>query len=170
MIMDEGDYLEHFGVKGMKWGVRKQRTPSNEVSSTPKKKKLTPEQKASLIKTGIIVASGAIAVGNILWAMRDPSAKTPNLKIKRGNPSIRSKEAERWLRQNKFQNTKVNDIRPSAEAKKKLAEMSPEAKKWISDFTSKQNDIIDASNGDLQEMYRKGQVPLPAREYLDRWL
>ena len=29
MIINEDDYLEHFGVKGMKWGVRKQKEPRN---------------------------------------------------------------------------------------------------------------------------------------------
>lgn len=28
MIISETDYLEHFGVKGMHWGVRKDRTPA----------------------------------------------------------------------------------------------------------------------------------------------
>ena len=28
MIINEDDYLEHFGVKGMKWGVRKKRRES----------------------------------------------------------------------------------------------------------------------------------------------
>lgn len=28
----QSDYLEHYGVKGMKWGVRKRRKPSRSVS------------------------------------------------------------------------------------------------------------------------------------------
>ena len=36
-------YLEHFGVKGMKWGVRKKRDQGSD-SSSPKKKKLTRQE------------------------------------------------------------------------------------------------------------------------------
>lgn len=33
MHIDEGTYLRHYGVKGMKWGVRKQREPSRVARS-----------------------------------------------------------------------------------------------------------------------------------------
>lgn len=36
MIMDEQDYICHFGVRGMKWGVRKQRPKSANVKKAPK--------------------------------------------------------------------------------------------------------------------------------------
>ncbi len=45
-------FLEHFGIKGMKWGIRNDRSPpsSNKKSTKskvkPKKRKLTPRQKS----------------------------------------------------------------------------------------------------------------------------
>lgn len=37
IAMDESEYLEHFGVTGMKWGVRKQKDKINSKDRTLKK-------------------------------------------------------------------------------------------------------------------------------------
>ena len=39
------DYLEHYGVKGMKWGIRKERTTAGDKESTGKE---SPEQAVGL--------------------------------------------------------------------------------------------------------------------------
>ena len=36
MIIDEQDYICHFGVRGMKWGVRKQKPKAANVKKAPK--------------------------------------------------------------------------------------------------------------------------------------
>lgn len=56
MIVDEEVYLEHFGVKGMKWGVRNERkTSSNPRSSTVSG--MSPDQLGLAIYGGIAVAA-----------------------------------------------------------------------------------------------------------------
>lgn len=64
MIINEEVYLEHFGVKGMKWGVRREKseTQSN-TDQTPKKDNSSRNKK---IAAGVAVAAGAIAVAAIL--------------------------------------------------------------------------------------------------------
>ena len=57
MNYKEEMYLRHFGVKGMKWGVRKKEETSG---SNSKKKGLTPKQKTA-IKVGIAVAATGLA-------------------------------------------------------------------------------------------------------------
>ncbi len=44
MVIDEDVYLEHYGVKGQKWGVRKSKS-SNTKTTKPKKKSLTAKEK-----------------------------------------------------------------------------------------------------------------------------
>lgn len=53
MIVEEEVYLEHFGVKGMKWGVRKERN-SNSSSAGQK------------IKRGAAYTATALAIGGTL--------------------------------------------------------------------------------------------------------
>ncbi len=53
-------YLMHYGVKGMKWGVRHDREPSGRQLKS-KKFKLTNKQKR-LIKAGLIVAGSSLAL------------------------------------------------------------------------------------------------------------
>lgn len=55
----EAVYLEHFGVKGMKWGVRKKRPDEEE-----RKRKFGPKAKKIAIATAAI--AGAVAVGYVL--------------------------------------------------------------------------------------------------------
>lgn len=63
MIIDEDAYIEHFGVKGMRWGVRKENKSS---SSTTKIKEEKPNRnKKAAIILGSVAASAAIAAGAI---------------------------------------------------------------------------------------------------------
>lgn len=55
MIIDEDEYLAHFGKKGMKWGVR--RKNSDETASTG------PKDHRKLKIAGAVVAAGSIAAG-----------------------------------------------------------------------------------------------------------
>lgn len=58
-FIDEGEVLAHFGVKGMKWGVRKQR-PSGGAGPSKKRKGLSRKQKAAIAGVlGTAVAAGA---------------------------------------------------------------------------------------------------------------
>lgn len=52
--------LVHFGVKGMKWGVRKDRTGSEDTSTKPQKVPLTSEQKKERAKK-VAIGVGALA-------------------------------------------------------------------------------------------------------------
>lgn len=54
MVYTEKDYLMHFGVLGMRWGVRKSRNKSNDVVGSMKKlTSLSPDkQKKEFIKLG----------------------------------------------------------------------------------------------------------------------
>lgn len=59
-FIDEDEVLAHHGVKGMKWGVRKQRAASGGAGSTKKRKGLSRKQKAAIAGVlGTATAAGA---------------------------------------------------------------------------------------------------------------
>ena len=64
MIIDEEDYLEHFGIKGMHWGSR--RAPSS-TPLTPAQQKKKKKRTARNVSTGIRlgIATSLIVAGII---------------------------------------------------------------------------------------------------------
>ena len=63
-FIDEGEVLAHHGVKGMKWGVRKQRAASGGAGSTKKRKGLSRKQKAAI--AGVLGTAAAAGAGYYL--------------------------------------------------------------------------------------------------------
>ena len=62
-FIDEDEVLAHHGVKGMRWGVRKQR-PSGGAGSTKKRKGLSRKQKAAI--AGVLGTAAAVGGGYYL--------------------------------------------------------------------------------------------------------
>lgn len=195
MIIDDDTYLSHVGVKGMKWGVRKQRDSSGEGSPKRKKPPLTTEQKLRRVQIGLVVAGGILTAASIIQANRSVKIGPPKIPAGPSNrtsfPAIplgpvktktplrvipggdqRSKETKKWLDDNVFpkaKDLKMDDIRPSPSARKKIAQMSPETKKFLRDFDAKQRLLNREANADLKAQYESLQVPLHLREYLSDW-
>lgn len=63
-FIDEGEVLAHHGVKGMKWGVRKQRAASGGAGSTKKRRGLSRKQKAAI--AGVLGTAAAAGAGYYL--------------------------------------------------------------------------------------------------------
>lgn len=63
-FIDEDLVLAHHGVKGMKWGVRKQRAASGGAGSTKKRKGLSRKQKAAI--AGVLGTAAAAGAGYYL--------------------------------------------------------------------------------------------------------
>ncbi len=61
MIIEEDIYLEHFGIKGMQWGVRKSKTSSSKGT----KGKINTKKKVAIgVGVGITIAAGSAFVAN----------------------------------------------------------------------------------------------------------
>lgn len=63
-FIDEDEVLAHHGVKGMRWGVRKQRAASGGAGSTKKRKGLSRKQKAAI--AGVLGTGAAAGAGYYL--------------------------------------------------------------------------------------------------------
>lgn len=59
-IYNSPDELYHYGVKGMKWGIRRTRSTSDETDQKNSKRGLTKGQKTA-IKVGVAVVGTALA-------------------------------------------------------------------------------------------------------------
>lgn len=156
--MDADEFIEHFGTKGMRWGVRKSRSSS----STPltKQQQATRDQrnkflKRSAVSAGIGVAVvGALLAGHHILNLSGGSNSRQVGKIAAGNTL------------KKVGSTSAKGMKtPSAAALKRSAEHQA----FLKQFAAKQNVINKAANLDLKGGYERGMVPFPQREYLPKW-
>jgi hypothetical protein len=100
MIEDEDiyDFLEHRGVKGMHWGVRKSRSSSSKAAKKPKtaaEKKLRNQR---ILGVAMITASGAIFAANIMARQKNIKMKEMRRATAVRDISQRNKQAEDILK------------------------------------------------------------------------
>lgn len=87
MSEEVDDFLEHFGVPGMKWGKRKARDHGDPIQ---KSGKLSPEQQAKLKKAAVIVGTAAavtLLVAGTVYASKHMNKPAPTNVI----PSLKTK-------------------------------------------------------------------------------
>lgn len=85
-FIDEDEVLAHYGVKGMRWGVRKQRAASGGAGSTKKRKGLSRKQKAAI--AGVL--GTAAAVGGGYYLHKSGNGKKIAALAKKGGASAKS--------------------------------------------------------------------------------
>lgn len=155
MIDDEVDeILEHFGVKGMRWGVRNRR------SSDGTKKGFSDKQKRN-IKIGL---AGAAVVGTAVAAVILANNSGRSLSSLRG-PAMRVGSAAAKNVVNNVGSTKASSVpRPTRKS------VLPEAdRKWIEEFSKRQTQINRSANEDLRRRDNDLNVPVYMRTYLPDW-
>lgn len=139
--------LEHFGVKGMRWGVRK--TPKEDGSNRNK-------------KIAISIGVGVVVAGAVLFGVRQKKLSEV-------------REVNKYRKNLVDTNTKF--IKNSAKVKMtdipkpaSKGQMSPETQKFLSDFAQRQTTLNRLANEDLKRGYDRSQIPLNLREYLPDWV
>lgn len=70
MIVDENVYLEHFGKKGMKWGVRSAHRKAARANETPEQKAARQEKLGKRLNIGFAVASGILFVAKMRFDLK----------------------------------------------------------------------------------------------------
>jgi len=138
-LAEDLEFLQHYGVKGQRWGVRKKSD-----ANTAARKKLTKDQKKKVARAvgGVLVVAGGVAIGVAVHKHKTTS-------------SVGKQQAAKILK--------------TAGVKKVPAKPSPQATAWMKQFNDKQRELHQLANADLRAGYERSQTPLPLREYLPEW-
>jgi hypothetical protein len=146
------DYLEHFGVKGMRWGVRRERTSgfsdkvTKEDANRARNKKI-----AATVGVGLVVGAVLLAGAN--------KRKRSSL----GSTKSGQEAAKRIV--SSMGKTPTSSIKtPSAKPK-----ISKETSDLIRRISDSHNEQLRLANVDLKAGYERNQVPLNLREYIPQW-
>jgi hypothetical protein len=158
-VKDPTEFLEHYGVKGMKWGVRRKRSRSSGGSDSNDSQ--SPQQKAvadqaAKFKRRAAFGLGVAAVG---------TAATMYHLGKSGNMPAKEIAVDKHLR-------KAAQLRQSigsAKAPKPKTKMKFSDSGDLAAMKAKAASAVKEANAMLREQDDKLGIPFPEREYLKEW-
>jgi hypothetical protein len=167
------DVLEHFGVKGMKWGVRKARTST----SSKGEKEEAPKQGMSNRKKAVI---GAAVVGGVVLAGAIVAHKK-GVTIQSVRNSVSRKTGEAAVNGilKKTGQTKTPSLAQSAlsdsqrqqisAARARMAQRSADHEKFIRDFAAERTAFNRSLNAEMRIQDNRLNVPIHQRLTLPDW-
>lgn len=150
-ILEEGGVLQHFGVKGMRWGVRRERNRGQRIRKTlTTSDRLGRNEDATAVKTTIAKANKAAAMANYEEHIKVHEADTANKlsKMKSGKKALMElydEHTDYVTKQGHAEFNKKARGKSDAEAKaisdkvmaktnKKIAEIQAEKKEMAADY------------------------------------
>lgn len=140
MIVEEAYYLEHYGKKGMKWGVRGGRKahPRSAEEEARRKEIFGKVKKGAKIAAVVgVVGVGALAAAKYMGA---------------------------------HGSTKLADIPQAAKPNPAVSNAIKAASaKRIADLKESHNKLMDAANADLIRRDKLMEIPIRDRTYLTKW-
>ena len=146
----ESDNLAHFGVKGMKWGVRKERSTSDDASKSSRNKKLA---------AAAVVGVGLTATAILMARGRNRSTMSLQVElVKKG-----------MLHANKVMKNSGGVKASTIKKPPGKVRISSESQAWLKAFNDKQSQLTRLANEDLKAGYNRNQIPVYLREYLPDW-
>ena len=134
--------LSHHGIKGMKWGVRKQRHTSNGYRNSQSSTKLSPDKRkaiafgvlgaigaAAVVGGGVAAIKNPEAVGRALTSIKGAFAKAPKQKILSAGKAV-----GKGMRKVAFSDQGIKSAKESAKVFMKNKEIK---KQWRKDTAGK---------------------------------
>ena len=169
MTLDEeiNNYLKHFGVKGMHWGVRKIRSnaKSNEPSSGIRR--TIEEHPVAAVRVAKVTAIAGTAIAAGIIAHRS-GVRLPDI---RSSPSISSGSAKSAdiLRNVGQQRFSAIPMPPIGGFAKPRVRQTTSASGDIKAMRSSIATLIKAANSDLRANDNRLNIPFAQRSYIPEW-
>ena len=159
------DVLEHFGVKGMKWGVRKQRTTSSS-SGGSKKEGMSAKKKRAI---QVAVVGGALVAGVLLAHQGRTRLSSTGSAASRG-----SSVAGRILSSRGRTSARNVSSAPkiTAAQRRQIAQIRAGRRQAAATAATIRNDmarLVREANADLRARDNAIGIPFSERSYLTEW-
>jgi hypothetical protein len=151
------EFLEHYGVAGMRWGVRKARSERVKRPDTRTPEKRSADRKKAAFK----VAKAAVVIGVGALLVRSIINQHQGMKLgdmRRSQSSI--KIGRNFANDPLFKTLKVSDMASKPKVSWKSEKATLEALK------KNHARLNGEANVDLKKWYERSQTPLHLREYL----
>ena len=166
------DVLEHFGVKGMRWGVRKERSSGSGSSggkekTSKKKRAIQVAAVAGAIAAGVIIAHhSGVRVSSLRGSSSLPSGLAPGNRSSIAKSALRSQNIMSKLIA-KEGRTRASSI-PHVPAMPRRR-ITRSAAGDIAKMRAEIADSIRAANSELRANDNRLNIPIHARSYLTEW-
>jgi hypothetical protein len=164
--------LQHFGVKGMKWGVRKARAPSTKSSSDDEVKTGMSNRKKAIIGaavvTGVVVAGLVVAKhkGVTVSSVRNTLQKKVGERAATKAIEKVATRKQKSITEQALSNSQRQQI---AAARQRMAQNRANHDRTMREFYANQTRINREANAQLRTWDNDLNIPIHQRSYLPDW-